>query len=439
MTNSISPESLAAALTSDDELVYRLHGFEGRIRLGVEAFTVDLVVADGEPLRVESPAGDVKLELFIPAAVLEQASLPVIPPGYEGIIYPTLKYGAKIIGDISVTAPLGGAIARLYTLLQVANGADRKAKPAAAHALFKETDNAVGRYVYVTVDDVEYRIYYETSGTGSTVLLLQHTAGADGRQWRHQLADPEFQSRFRVIAYDLPFHGRSLPPTGTAWWSRAYLPTKSWIEKVVVALADALELDKPIFMGCSVGGQLALDLSADYGSRFAATVSINGTYENDLKIGDPGVNDWDDLCRYPQVSEENYTFAMYASTSPEAVEAFRREVYWIYKSNAQGIYAGDNDYYSWGHDLSINGHNIDTDRTPTYLLAGEYDPASPDPTRGGPAAAEKIPGLQYRVLPGIGHFAPTDEPVLFNAAVIPILDEILDLVNERTVARSDAR
>ena len=42
----------------------------------------------------------------------------------------------------------------------------------------------VGRYLYLTVSGVEYRVYYESAGTGVPVLM-QHTAGSDGRQWRH--------------------------------------------------------------------------------------------------------------------------------------------------------------------------------------------------------------------------------------------------------------
>lgn len=47
-------------------------------------------------------------------------------------------------------------------------------------------DSVIGRYVYVDIEDVEYRVYFEESGEGRP-LLLQHTAGADGRQWRHVL------------------------------------------------------------------------------------------------------------------------------------------------------------------------------------------------------------------------------------------------------------
>ena len=49
-----------------------------------------------------------------------------------------------------------------------------------------------GRYVYLTVRGVEYRVYYEEAGEG-TPVLFQHTAGSDGRQYRHMLEDPELK------------------------------------------------------------------------------------------------------------------------------------------------------------------------------------------------------------------------------------------------------
>src|SRR6185369_14772351 len=152
-----------------------------------------------------------------------------------------------------------------------------------------------------TANDVEARIYFEQAGTGPIPLLLQATAGADGRQYRHLLADPAMQERFTMYAYDLPYHGKSLPPIGVRWWEQPYLPTRAWLINWVVALADHLELDQPFFMGCSVGGQLALDLAAERADRFGAFISLNGWY------GSPQVPDTfsNDLFRWPTISD-NY-------------------------------------------------------------------------------------------------------------------------------------
>src|SRR5712691_8568497 len=120
-------------------------------------------------------------------------------------------------------------------------------------------DAPVGRYVHVDLDGVDHRIYFEEAGEG-VPLLLQHTAGSNGVQWRHLFEDEWLRSRFRLIAYDLPFHGKSLPPTDRRWWSEEYKLTSQSLMAVPLTISGALELERPVFMGCSIGGLLALAL-----------------------------------------------------------------------------------------------------------------------------------------------------------------------------------
>ena len=47
-----------------------------------------------------------------------------------------------------------------------------------------------------------------------TAGALLHTAGSDGRQWRHLLNDTTVTDRFRCVAFDMPWHGKSSPPEG---------------------------------------------------------------------------------------------------------------------------------------------------------------------------------------------------------------------------------
>ena len=74
-----------------------------------------------------------------------------------------------------------------------------------------EFEPMTGRYFTLNSGGSEYRIYMEEAGSGIPLLCL-HTAGSDSRQFRHLLADPDIISRFRVIAFDLPWHGKSNPP-----------------------------------------------------------------------------------------------------------------------------------------------------------------------------------------------------------------------------------
>ena len=65
-------------------------------------------------------------------------------------------------------------------------------------------DPIVGRYVYVTCQGKTYRTYYEENGEGIPMVCL-HTAGSDGRQYRHQLCDPDISANFRTcLLYTSP-------------------------------------------------------------------------------------------------------------------------------------------------------------------------------------------------------------------------------------------
>jgi len=424
IADQLTVDRLGPLFREDAELTYKLKGYTGRLRVTVGEAAFDLVVDDATVTAVEPATADAaRMTVTVPPDVLEDAVKPKPVPGTESLLLAAGR-GAAVAGDLFADlAPYSGATARVYQLLRRAAGVSENplAPDQRDTPLFADTDTAVGRYVYVTARDVTYRVYYEEAGGGDEVILLQHTAGCDGRQWRHQLADPEFQSRYRLIAYDLPFHGRSNPPVGPRWWEEAYRPEPEWYWDFVVALADALELDHPHFMGCSVGGQLALDLAAYRGDRFGAFFALNGTLDNAM-AGDPAVAGFNDLCRDNRVSTELYGTGNFSATSPLGPEPYRREIYWIYRSNFPGVYAGDNDYFMTGHDLTRGEPAFDTDRHPVYVIAGEYDPVANHPEHGGPAVALRFPGIRFEMLEGLSHFAPTDDPIGFRAAIIPLLE-----------------
>lgn len=71
-----------------------------------------------------------------------------------------------------------------------------------------EFEPITGRYLRVQVDGETLRLYVEEAGRGHPLVCL-HTAAADTRQYRHVLTDERILARWRVIAFDMPYHGKS--------------------------------------------------------------------------------------------------------------------------------------------------------------------------------------------------------------------------------------
>jgi len=162
-------------------------------------------------------------------------------------------------------------------------------------------------------------------------------------------------------------------PGRGAGWTQDYRPGKQELLDWSVAIAQAIGLDRPI-LGVSVGGQLALDLAAHKAAHFRAFVSINGWYE----LLSRGRHD-NDIHRHPRTSTDYFASRILSAASPVAPEALAQEVYWVYRSNFPGVYAGDNDYFMILHDVREDGHLIDAYKTPVYALVGEYDPSFTNP------------------------------------------------------------
>ena len=273
---------------------------------------------------------------------------------------------------------------------------------------------ATGRYLSLPQAGVDYRVYFEEAGSG-VPLLLQHTAGSDGRQWRHLLADAWVTDRFRVIAWDLPYHGKSLPPEGVDWWESEYRLTRDFLLRFVVSFSEALELSASVFMGCSMGGHLALDLALEHPNLFRAVIGLEAAAHT--PASDPSV------FAHPRVGGGAAAALMMGLTSPTSPEARRRETAWGYAAGAPGVFAGDLHYYGVEHDLRADAHRIDTQRVAVHVLTGEYDwSATPSLSRALVAA---IPGAHFTEMKGIGHFPMCEDPERFRAYLIPVLEKIL--------------
>jgi pimeloyl-ACP methyl ester carboxylesterase len=134
----------------------------------------------------------------------------------------------------------------------------------------------VGRYGEFDFESRKFRLYFEEAGSGIPLLCL-HTAGSDGRQWRAVLNDAEITRHYRVIAFDMPWHGKSSPPAG--WQNEDYRLTTASYTGLIMSVARALGLERPVVMGCSIGGRIVLELALKHARELRALIGLqSGAY-----------------------------------------------------------------------------------------------------------------------------------------------------------------
>jgi len=411
---------------TDPEFRRHAEHWTGVVQLGTEsqAWRLEVTaaaVSGPTPVSAIVPVTDGDVAVLGPDELWRKVLAAVPPPTC------TTMFSAALLGmDVRIGGMDGArylAVNRLSELLRhAANGSDPAPQAMATTARHGDIDAAVGRYVHLVIDGVDYRVYYEEAGTGIG-LLCQHTAGADARQWRHLLEDQRITSQYRVIAYDLPFHGKSLPPVGKAWWTEQYMLTKDFATAVVRGLAKVLELDRPAFIGSSLGGMLALDLAHDHPDDFRAAISCEGALKFDVGRWfaslAPNAGEVMSLGFQPDVALHAATQTPYMGAT--APVPYQKETWWGYAQGGPGVFPGDIHYYSDDHDLNGRGAEFDTSRCAVHLLTGEYDYPSLVISR---EAAEQIPGATYRQMAGLGHFPMSEDPERFATYLLPILEEI---------------
>jgi len=274
-----------------------------------------------------------------------------------------------------------------------------------------------GRYVHVDIDGVDHRVYFEENGPSDGIpLLCQHTAGCNNQEWRHLLTDETITDEFRVIAYDLPFHGKSVPPTGQEWWSQDYTLTAERFAETIVGIADALELEEPVYMGSSMGGNVTLELADWHPDRFRALIGLEcGAYSPGFYI------DWLDHA-HVNTTEVN-AYACWGLMAKQSPEVSRRETMYLYEQGATGVFKGDLYFYSVDHDYREKLGDVDATRCPLYVVNGEYDYLT-TPEDGREVAEGVGDGAVAVEMAEIGHFPMSENPVLFNAYLREILADI---------------
>jgi pimeloyl-ACP methyl ester carboxylesterase len=407
-------EILATRCADDGEFQIAARHWKGGLAFEIGPQRIAIVLGDGAPRPADGgldPIGAITLSA--PMAVWDLL-LAAKPPRFCNDI-------ANLIGGGQIALAAEPVLyAQYYPAVMRAVELLRPATPAGQDAAIRAVqpgaiDSPVGRYIHLSLQGQDHRVYFEEAGSGIP-LLLQHTAGCHGSQWRHLFECSAITDHFRLIAYDLPYHGKSLPPVGPKWWASPYRLTGDFLRSVPLSFAAALDLDRPVFMGCSVGGLLALDLASRHPETFRAVISLEGG----LKI-EQDINALDALW-HPQVSNEFKARLMNALMSPTSPEAYRKETSQVYAAGWPPAFLGDLHYYLVDFDLRETAADIDTGKCAVHILSGEYDPSGT--MEHGQAAHAAIAGSTWSGMNDVGHFPMSENPKVFLSHLLPILETI---------------
>lgn len=338
------------------------------------------------------------------------------PPSFQNFFGMLMRVpSANVTGSELAMAQSAHLTRRILEIGRaVANGVpttelSEAAKPQARGS--KKSSFTAG-YVAIEVDGEPVDVYYEERGQGHDVLLL-HTAGADGRQYHDLMSNDTLTANHRLIAFDLPGHGRSDPFPNRV--IGGYSLTTDLYASTVLAVVDALHLSSPVVSGSSMGGEICLELAYRASDSLGGVIACEASEKvNGRKVA------W---AKHPLVNESLFVPEwIYGLMAPQSPEEYRRKVWWGYSQGGFATFAGDIDFYSGDWDGTDRVSLINTEACPVVMMTGEYDysctPAMSE------ATAARIPGATFWPMPELGHFPMTENPELFAVHFARALKEI---------------
>ena len=113
------------------------------------------------------------------------------------------------------------------------------------------------------IDRGGVRIWYEAAGSGPT-LLLTHGFSATSYAWQPQLK--ALSDAYQVVVWDIRGHGRSDSPEDPAMYSEALTVAD------MAAVLDAVDAERAVIGGLSLGGYLSLAFNISHPERVAGLV-----------------------------------------------------------------------------------------------------------------------------------------------------------------------
>ncbi len=283
---------------------------------------------------------------------------------------------------------------------------------------YLEVDSTRMQYIDLSGDEPEVvlteadrtRVHYLDVGTGDPAIVLLHAFPLSSAMWAPQL--PRLSAEHRVIAPDLKGFGETDAPN----YLGAY--TMDGYVSELVGLLEALDLDRVVLVGLSLGGYIAFHLLRSRPDLVSALVLADTKPGADTEEVFKRRNDQQGLAARGSVGTlvKSLLPTLVGTTTlvgrPDLVELLRQ----MMMATVQGGYRGALEAMKYRVDSSDLLADI---KVPTLVLVGAEDGVSPpDSVREW---QEQIPGSSLVVLPHAGHLSNLEAPDAFSTAVVEFL------------------
>lgn len=261
----------------------------------------------------------------------------------------------------------------------------------------------------VSVDDIN--LAYDDVGTGPAVLLI-HGFPLNRQMWQPQLK-PIADAGYRVIAPDLRGFGASDAPAGGYSMDR--------FADDVIALLDALKIDKAVVGGMSMGGYILMNLMERYPDRVRAACFIATRSNADDEAGRERrkamAAEAERLGANPiiKIFAELLFAAETSQTSPELIA---RVTSWMRETSPKGLAGG----LLAMRDRKDYTQQLPSFRHPSLVIAGAEDRAAP--AEAAQTLIEGLSGCRSKVIEKAGHMVNMEQPAIFNETMIEFLSSL---------------
>jgi 3-oxoadipate enol-lactonase len=247
---------------------------------------------------------------------------------------------------------------------------------------------------------------YQVDGPrGAPWLVLSNSLATNLAMWEVQAR--EFANAYRVLRYDQRGHGRSDAPAGRYTFAQLIAD--------VIAVMNALAIDKAHFIGLSMGGGTGLGLAQLHPDRVDKIVVCDSACQSTPATA----QQWEERIT---MAEKHGMEALVEPTiarwfPSELIEAQALHIEKVREMIRTTPVAG-----FIGCAAALANHNyaakVGTVKRPVLFLVGEKDGVNPAAMA---KLHEALPGSRYVELAGAGHISNLDQPAAFNRAVAEFL------------------